>query len=114
MSKSSNKKALKILVKELKTAVKEYTGNFEGLTHYVMSTPYMSGVIMDLEAEENALIAEKAAKIAARAAKRAAKPVELDAEGNPIVRKRGRPKGSLNKPRVAEAAPAVAAAPAED
>ena len=113
MSKSSNKKALKILVKELKTAVKEYNGDFEGLVHYVMSEPYMCGVMSDIEAEEEALISAKATKLAARAAKKAAKPVELDAEGNPIVRKRGRPKGSKNRSRVVENPPTMPASPQE-
>lgn len=115
MSKNTNKKALKAFVKELKVAVKEYAGDFEGLVHYVQTTPSMQGLIDNLEEEELASLSARAAKAAARAAKKLPKPVELDADGNPIVRKRGRPKGSKNKPRVVEAAPAepMPAAPAE-
>lgn len=100
MSIKSNKKALRVFVKEMKTAVKEYNGSFDGLLNYVVSTPYMLGTLKQIESEEEALTHEKALKLAARAAKKAAKPVELDAEGNPVVRKRGRPKGSKNKPKV--------------
>lgn len=100
-----NKKALKLFVKELKTAVKEYNGDFEGLLNYVRTTPFMTGKLADLEAEENSLIHAKAEKAARRAASKAPKPVQLDENGNPIVRKRGRPKGSKNKPKVVSEAP---------
>jgi len=115
MSKNSNKKALKSFVKELKVAVKEYNGDFEGLVHYVQTSAPMLSLLEALESEDEALIADRAEKAAARAARQAPKPVELDADGNPIVRKRGRPKGSKNRPRVVEAAPPepMVAAPVE-
>lgn len=114
MSKSSNKKSLNYFVKELKVAVKEYRGDFAGLVHYVSTLPHVMLFVDSAEAEENAAIAEKAARIAARAAARVPKPVELDAEGNPVVRHRGRPKGSKNKVKAVSTGvevPAVEASP---
>jgi hypothetical protein len=109
-----NKKALKKFVHELKTAVKEYNGSFEGLLHYVRTTPFMLDYLKQLEDEEQGLLHEKALKAARRAASKAPKPVQVDENGNPIVRKRGRPKGSKNKPKVVpEVAVLVSEVPAE-
>jgi hypothetical protein len=101
-----NKEMAKFFGKSLKEMAKVYDGNFRDMILDATASSDFSDHYQSLLNQEaqNAVI--RAAKAASKG-KKAPKPVELDADGNPILPKRGRPKGSKNKPKII---PAVSSA----